>query len=248
MIVLDGFRGNSGNRVSVDIWSKLGRIDEAILETLADTKIGDVTTDFSGLNVTWNIDASQDAKALLTVMVSSKPEMEQRAESPIYFTLDYQGLLTESFETPSPKGQQQVSIAADLSDIRASWSDSITEPYLVVHVSDAKWKNLKRAYPIRFTWEQALEHQTKSKLSTGSRFRSLAEFSKFLNMMEDSASSLKLFTEFCLNREIVGCESQRAAAHCARASILTGLVVCFNPPRGLSDYLEMVTDSRAPKM
>lgn len=248
LIVLDGIRRSPGDRVSVDTWSNLERIDEAILEILAETRIGDVTTGFRGLNVTWNLDVDQDAETLLTVMVSSKPEMEHRVEGPIYFTLDYQGLLTERFETPFPRGQQQASIAADLSGIRASWNGSISEPYFAIHVSDAKWKTLERAYPIIFTWRQAMEHQTKLKLSSGNRFRSLAEFSKFLNMMEDKTSSLRLFAEFCLNRELAGCKSQRAAAHCARAAILTGLVVCFNPPRGLSDYLKMVTDSRAPKM
>jgi len=248
LIVLDGVRGGSEDRVSVDVWSKLERIDEAILEILADTRLGDVRTDFSGLDVTWDIDASHDGEVLLTVVVSSKPEMAMQAESPIFFTLDYQGLLTESFETPFPRGQQQASIAADLSDMRASWRDKLTEPYLAVHVSDAKWKSLKRSHHVEFTWEQALEHQTRLKLSTGGRFRSLSEFSKFLNMRGNKESALRLFTEFCLSRELRGCESQRTAAHCARAAIITGLVVCFNPSRGLSDYLEMLTDSQAPKM
>ena len=248
LIVLDGVRGSLGNRVSVDVWSNLGRIDEAILEILTDTRVGDVSTDFSGLNVTWNIDSGQGEKALLTVTVSSNPELETQAESPIFFTLDYQGLLTESFETPFPRGQQQASIAADLSDIRASWSEKLSDPYLAVHVSDARWKSIKRSHHVKFNWEQAVEHQTKLRLSTGSRFRSLDEFSTFLNMVKDKESALRLFTEFCLNRELRGCESQRAAAHCARAAILTGLVVCFNPPRGLSDYLEMLTNTRAPKI
>ncbi|MFX1603943.1 MAG: hypothetical protein ACFFCK_10700 [Promethearchaeota archaeon] len=246
LIVLDGVRGTLGDRVSVDVWSNLERIDEAILEILANTRVGDVRTDFSGLNVAWNIDAGQDGQALLTVVVSSKPEMEARSESPVFFTLDYQGLLTESFETPFPRGQQQASIAADLSDIRASWNDKLTEPYLAVHVSDAKWKSIKRSLQVKFDWEQAVEHQTKIRLSTGNRFRSLEEFSAFLNMGEAKKSALGLFTEFCLSRELRGCESQRAVAHCARAVILTGLVVCFNPPRGLSGYLEMLTDKQAP--
>ncbi|MFW9967812.1 MAG: hypothetical protein ACFFEA_11730 [Candidatus Thorarchaeota archaeon] len=246
LIVLDGVRESFGNRVSVDVWSDLRRIDEAILEIITDTKIGDVSTDFSGLNVTWKVDATKDGEALLTVVVSSKPERELHVESPIFFTLDYQGLHTESFETPFPRGKQQASIAADLSDIRASWSDKLTEPYLAVHVSDAKWKSVRHAYHVDFTWEQALEQQTKLKLSSGSRFRCLSEFARYLNMIEDKEAALRLFIEFCLGRELRGCESQRAAAHCARAAILTGLVVCFNPPRGLSGYLEMLTDSRTP--
>jgi hypothetical protein len=248
LIVLDGVKESSGNRVSVDVWSNLDRVDEAILEIIADTKIGDVSTDFSMLNVTWNIDASQDDEALLTVVVSSRPEVKMQAESPIFFTLDYQGLHTESFETPFPRGKQQASIAADLSDIRASWSDKLTEPYLAVHVSDAKWKSIKGAYHVDFTWEQALEQQTKLRLSSGSRFRSLTAFAKYLNMTEDKKAALRLFIDFCLGRELRGCESQRAASHCARAAILTGLVVCFSPPRGISGYLEMLTDSQAPKI
>ncbi|MFX1272807.1 MAG: hypothetical protein ACFFAX_14060, partial [Promethearchaeota archaeon] len=243
LIVLDGVKESLGNRVSVDVWSNLERIDEAILEIIAETKIGDVSTDFSGLNVTWTVDATHDDEAFLTVVVSSKPEMTMHSGSPIFFTLDYQGLLTESFETPFPKGKRQASIAADLSDIRASWGDKLTEPYLAVHVSDAKWKDVDHAYHFDFTWGQALEQQTKLKLSSGSRFRSLGEFAKYLNMIEDKKVALRLFMEFCLSRELRGCESQRAAAHCARAAILTGLVVCFNPPRGLSGYLEMLTDS-----
>jgi hypothetical protein len=162
--------------------------------------------------------------------------------------LDYQGLLTESFETPFPRGKQLASVAADLSDIRASWSDKLTEPYLAVHVSDAKWKNVKRAYHVDFTWEQALEQQIRLRLSTGSRFRFLREFAKYLNMRENKESALRLFIEFCMSRELKGCESQRAAAHCDRAAILTGLAICFNPPRGLSGYLEMLTYSEVPKI
>jgi hypothetical protein len=248
LIVLDGVKESFGDRVSVDVWSNLERIDEAILEIIADTTIGDVSTDFSGLDVAWNMDVSQDGGVLLTVVVSSKPEVEMQPESPIFFTLDYQGLLTESFETPFPRGKQLASVAADLSDIRASWSDKLTEPYLAVHVSDAKWKNVKRAYHVDFTWEQALEQQIRLRLSTGSRFRFLREFAKYLNMRENKESALRLFIEFCMSRELKGCESQRAAAHCDRAAILTGLAICFNPPRGLSGYLEMLTYSEVPKI
>ncbi len=248
LIVLDGVKESLEDRVSVDVWSNLGRLDEAILEIIADTTIGNVRMDFSGLDVAWKIDAEKEEEALLTVVVSSKPEMEMQTESPIFFTLDYQGLLTESFETPFPRGKQQASIAADLSDIRASWNDKLTEPYLSVHVSDAKWKSVRRAYHVDFTWEHALEKQTKLRLSTGSRFRSLSEFGKYLNMTEDKESAFRLFIEFCLKRELRGCESQRTAAHCARAAILTGLVICFNPQRGLSGYLEMLTNSEAPKI
>jgi hypothetical protein len=248
LIVLDGVKESFGDRVSVDVWSNLERIDEAILEIIADTTIGDVSTDFSGLDVAWNMDVSQESGALLTVAVSSRPEVEIQAESPIFFTLDYQGLLTESVETPFPRGKQQASIAADLSDIRASWGEKLTEPYLAVHVSDAKWKSVKRAYHVDFTWEQALEQQTRLRLSTGSRFRSLSELVRHLNMREDKECALRLFIEFCMSRELRGCESQRAAAHCARAAILTGLAICFNPPRGLSGYLEMLTYSDVPKI
>jgi hypothetical protein len=247
LIVLDGQRGKDGDCVSIDVWSKLKRIDEAILENLAETHIGDVPSDFSGLDIRWAIEVSEREGASLTVAISSNREKIEHSESPIFFAVDYQGHLTESFEAHFLGQREQVSISADLRNILASWHGDLTEPYITVYLSDARWKNLERSHIIVVNWKQALEQQIKFKLSTGSRFRSISEFAKFLNMAGEGESAIRLFSDSFLNLRLNNCDTHRTADHCARAAIITGLVACFDPPRGISGYLEILTGPQSPK-
>ena len=56
-----------------------------------------------------------------------------------------------------------------------------------------------------------------------------------------------LFLTFCLAHQVEGCKSQRVSDYCRRSVVLSGLVICFNPPRGLSGYLKMVSGPAAPE-
>jgi len=247
LIVLDGRRGKDGDRISIDVWSNLNRIDEAITEVVAETRVGDVQSNFSWLDVLWVIESNEKDKTSLTIVISSNTEKRKHTKSPVFFTVDYQGLRTKSFEIPFLVEKQQVAISVDLKDILALWHGSLTEPYIAVYLSDARWKSLKRSHSIIFDWKQALEQQIKFKLSTNSRFNSISEFSMFLNIMGEEESAARLFTDFCLNFELNGCETHRTADHCARAAIITGLVVCFDPPRGISGYLDFLTGPQSPR-
>jgi len=244
LIVLDGIKSGSEDHISVDAWSNLSRVDEAIIDIIANTRIGDVETDFSSLEVNWKITTGRDGNQLLTIEISIESLSSANAKNPIFFTIDYQGLFTEDFEVKFSKRKKYTSIVANLNDSIVSWSGKLKEPYLCIHVSDAPWKKLQRFHQIVYTWEDALKQQIELKLTSGSRFESLDEFSKSLNMNRNNDSALRLFTEFCLNQDLRGCTTKRVAAHCARAVILTGLMACFNPPRGLSGYLEMVTGTQ----
>ncbi|MCK4566244.1 MAG: hypothetical protein KAU48_02935, partial [Candidatus Thorarchaeota archaeon] len=62
----------------------------------------------------------------------------------------------------------------------------------------------------------------------------------------DHAKARDLFLAFCLAHKVEGCKSQRVSDYCRRCVVLSGLVICFNPPRGLSGYLKMVAGPFAP--
>ena len=244
LIVLDGIKSVSDDYISVDVWSNLDRVDEAIIEAVADTRIGDVQTDFSILKVNWTISTNRDGNELLTIAMSIDSPRSANMKNPVFFTIDYQGLFTEDFEVQFSKQKKYASIVANLSGSTAIWNGKLTEPYLIVHMSDASWKDLQRYHQIVYTWRDALEQQIRLKLLSATRFQSPSELSKSLNMSSDDDSVLHLFAEFCLSRDLKGCETKRVANHCARAVILTGLMVCFNPPRGLSGYLDIVTGAQ----
>lgn len=245
LIVLDGIKSESDDYISVDVWSNLNTVNEAIIETIADTRIGDVQTDFSILGVNWTLTTSRDDDELLTVAVSIDSPKPTKLNKPLYFTIDYQGLFTEDFEVKFSKRKKFASIVANLSGTSALWSGKLTEPYLTVHMSDASWKKLQRFHQIVYTWKDALEQQVRLKLASASRFQSSDELSNALNLSSDNDSTLRLFVDYCLSRDLKGCETKRVANHCTRAVILTGLMVCFDPPRGLSGYLEMVTRAQS---
>lgn len=248
LMVLDGIKSGSEDHISVDVWSNLSRIDEAIIDIIADTRIGDVQTDFSNLEVNWTITIGREGNQLLTIEITIDSHNSTNVKNPIFFTIDYQGLFTEDFEVKFSKRKKYTSIVANLNDITALWSGKLKEPYLCIHISDAPWKTPQRFHQIVYTWEDALKQQIKSKLTSGSRFESLEEFSKSLNMDRNYDSAIRLFTEFCLSQDLSGCTTKRVAAHCARAVILTGLMMCFNPQRGLSGYLEMVTGTQSSEL
>ena len=142
--------------------------------------------------------------------------------------------------------EERVSVAIDLADTHASYKGHLQDPYLTLFIGDAEWKSIDKYTCIRFTWKDALIHQINQHLSKGSRFTSFSELSKYLNLIDDgnSLSAKTLLLDFCTAQEVAGCKGQRISDHCSRAIILTALVICFNPPRGLSGYIDMILGSR----
>jgi hypothetical protein len=157
------------------------------------------------------------------------------------FTLDYQGLVSERFEAFLSQEQDHLSVAIDIAGAKADWNGDLQDSYLIVYLTDSTWKNIAKSHVLSIDWEHALVQQIQRKLSSGTRFVSIQELSEVLNLETKGNDSLAVFTDFCLQRGLTGCTGNRISGHCSRAAILTGLVICFNPARGLSGYLDMVT-------
>lgn len=240
LIVLDVLRERGADWVSVDAWCGLKDIEDALLEVIADTRIGETVRDFSDTEVSWALEHGEDGDASLTVVLSPGYKRGAHAQNHVLFTLDYQGLISESFEAFLSQEQDHLSVAIDLAGMKAEWTGDLDNPYLIVYLTDSAWKNIAKSHVLSIDWEHALVQQIQRKLASGARFSNLEELSEVLNLDSKVDGSLDVFTSFCLKRNLTGCKGNRISGHCSRAAILTGLVICFNPARGLSGYLEMV--------
>ncbi len=241
LIVLDVARERGADWVSLDVWSELKDIEDAVLEVIADTRIGETVRDFADTEVSWSLDRGGDGDASLAMILSLGYKGGAHDQDHVVFTLDYQGLISESFEAFLSQEQDHLSVAIDLTGIMAEWTGSLEDPYVIVYLTDSTWKNISRSHVLSIDWERALTQQLQRRLATGTRFSNLRELSEVLNLDPNGDDSLAIFTSFCLHRDLTGCKGNRISGHCSRAAILTGLVICFNPARGLSGYLDMVT-------
>jgi hypothetical protein len=241
LIVLDTTINKQTNRASIDIWTNIDGIPETIFSNIQQSKIGEVPDTYSSLDILWHIEES-DASPSLIVTLSASEKMSYEDSGEIYFTVDYQGALSETFKTTFPLHQEQVSIAIELGSERSIWDGDLDSPYLTLFFSDSEWKSIDRFHKITFTWRDALIRQIERHLETGQRLTNFHEVSKSVNLQNtsDTMNAKNLFFTFCLDSVVEGCKSQRVSDHCRRCVILSGLVICFNPKRGLSGYLEMV--------
>jgi hypothetical protein len=206
--------------------------------------MGVVPDIYSSLKISWAIESAVDACPRLAVTMSSPKNPGKTIGGEIYFTLDYQGSLSDTFKTTYPLPQEQVSISIELGNERSQWNGSLKESFLTLYFSDSDWKSSDQFQQIRFTWRDALVRQLERHLRAGKRLTSFSEVSESVNIDDtpDAKNSKNLFFTFCLESVVEGCKSQRVSDHCRRCVVLTGLVICFNPKRGLSGYLEMVLD------
>ena len=244
LMVLDSVLENGITRASIDIWSDVKDIPTAIFHAIRETPLGEVSENYKTIDVQWYLTKKTDNKQLVIELSSSINDSRFLDEN-IYFFVDYQGTFTDSFCASFPINDERVSVAINLADIRASYCDQLCDPYLTIYIGDAEWKSIEKYNCICFTWQDALIHQVNRHLTKGSRFTSFSELSGNLNLNDagDSLRAKMLFLDFCKAQEVTGCKNQRISDHCSRAIILTGLVICFNPPRGLSGYLDMILGS-----
>ncbi len=245
LIVLDSIIKNGITRASVDIWSDIDNIQLAIFQVMRDTPLGEVSEDYKTIDVYWFL-TKDNKDNQLAVELSSNINDSRLLDEDIYFFVNYQGTFTDRFCASFPVNDERVSVAIDLTGIFASYNGNLQDPYLTLYIGDAEWKSIEKYNRICFTWKDALIHQVNQHLLKGTRFTSFSQLSDLLNLndADDSFTVKKLFLDFCKGQEVTGCRSQRRSDHCSRAIILTALVICYNPPRGLSGYLEMILDSK----
>ncbi|MFX1484014.1 MAG: hypothetical protein ACFFCP_12615 [Promethearchaeota archaeon] len=241
LIVLDTVNSDGVNRASMDIWTNIDDIPDELFRNLQMSRMGSVPDLFSSLEISWNIDNS-GGRYRLILTLSGTENVNSIGSGEIFFTVDYQNFLSETFKSTFPLKQEQVSISIDLGNVKSVWSDSLEQSFLAIYITDSEWKSSDRSHEIRYSWRDALVRQIERYLETGKRLTSFQEISASLNLEDnqDAQNAKKLFFSFCLDSVVEGCKSQRVSDHCRRCVVLSGLVICFNPKRGLSGYLEMV--------
>lgn len=241
LIVLDTVNSDGVNRASMDIWTDIEGIPDELYRNLQLSRMGSVPDVFSSLEISWNIDNS-GGKPRLIVTLSGTEKLISIGSGEIFFMVDYQGSLSETFKSTFPLKQEQVSISIELGNVKSVLSGSLGEPFLTIFLTDSEWKSSDRYLEIRYSWRDALVRQIERYLETGKRLTSFQEVSASLNLedTQDAQNAKNLFFSLCLDSVVEGCKSQRVSDHCRRCVVLSGLVICFNPKRGLSGYLEMV--------
>ncbi|MGY5873962.1 MAG: hypothetical protein RTV72_17070, partial [Candidatus Thorarchaeota archaeon] len=218
-----------------------------ILDAVRNSRIGDVNESCGDLDVTWMIDYTP-SKPRLTVTLSASSNPVGRRIGEIVFTVEYQGVVSETLKTIFPAKEEQVSFAIELDGAKSIWTGNLDEPFITLNLGDSEWKSFERFHRKQLTWKSALIHQIEFRLKKGIRFASFDEMSRSMNLEDtpDNEKAESLFFTFCLAHQVEGCKSQRISDYCRRCVVLSGLVICFNPPRGLSGYLEMVSGSSIP--
>jgi hypothetical protein len=243
LVVLDSVNTDNIDRASIDFWTNIEGISDDILLGIQKSQMGVVPDTYRSLDITWYIEVQEESPSLIVILSASK-EITASNSGEIYFIVEYQDSLSETFKTTYPLHQEQVSIAIELGKKKSVWTGSLDDSFLTLFLSDSAWKSIDQFHQVRFTWRDALIRQIERKLKTGKRLTSFIEVAESINLQDtpDARNAKDLFFTFCLDLVVEGCKNQRVSDHCRRCVILSGLVICFNPKRGLSGYLEMVLE------
>ena len=247
LVVLDTSVINSINRASIDLWSSRDDIADAILKGVQNTQMGAMPGIFSSIVISWHIEQSSNVPRLLLSLTSSD-QLLPITGTEMFFAVDYQGILSETFKTVFPTKPEQIHLSMELGNFKSNWSGNLEDSYLLFYFSDASWKSEDHFYKVIITWKQALIRQIEEFLGSGNRMARLSELSSALNLDDDGDMNMAkdLFFKFCLDSIVEGCQGQRVTDYCKRCVILSGLMICFNPPRGLSGYLETIFGTGSP--
>jgi len=212
--------------------------------------MGDVPESCGDLDISWAIDRPNSSKPRLVVTLSASASITpmKKRLGEIVFTVEFQDIKSEVLKTVFPVKDERVSFAIELDGVKSNWSGNLDEPFLTLYLGDSEWKSSERSHRKQLTWRRALIQQVETQLSKGTRFTSFAGVSKSMNLedTQDYSKARNLFLTFCLGHKVEGCKNQRVSDYCRRGVVLSGLVICFNPTRGLSGYLEMVSAPSAP--
>jgi len=248
LVVLDTTKSEGIDYASLDIWTNIEGIAEKILSAIQNSKMGDVPETSGDLDISWTIEDTTSSKPRLVVTLSASTMPVKMKMGEIVFTVEFQGIISEALKSVFPVKDERVSFAIELDGIQSDWTGNLDEPFLTLYLGDSEWKSSERFHQKQLTWRCALIQQIESQLTKGTRFTSFADVSQLMNLddSQDHTKAKDLFLTFCLSHKVEGCKNQRISDYCRRGVVLSGLVICFNPPRGLSGYLEMVSGPSAP--
>lgn len=248
LVVLDTTKSEGIDYASLDIWTNIEGLAEKILSAIQNSRMGDVPESSGNLDISWTIESNTSSKPRLVVTLSASATPVKKKMGEIVFTVEFQGIISETLKTVFPVKAERISFAIELDDVRSNWRGILDEPFLTLYLGDSEWKSSERSHRKQLTWRTALIQQIEVQLSKGTRFTSFTDVSDLMNMdnAQDYSEARNLFLTFCLDHTVEGCRNQRISDYCRRGVVLSGLVICFNPPRGLSGYLEMISGPSAP--
>ncbi|MCK5264737.1 MAG: hypothetical protein KAR03_03945, partial [Candidatus Thorarchaeota archaeon] len=170
LVVLDSTKSEGVNYSSLDVWTNIEGIAEEILTSVKNSGLGAVPESCGDLNISWTIDDDVPSKYRLIVTLSASSKSAQKRLGEIVFTIDYQGVVSETLKTVFPAKDEQISFAIELDGVKSSWIDNLDGPYLTLYIGDSEWKSSERFHRKQLTWRSALIQQIESQLVKGTRF------------------------------------------------------------------------------
>ena len=247
LVVLDTVNGKEVNHVTIDVWSNFNGIVIPMQECLTESQIAGPARSFDNLQIEWDIGLKTEHTPHLVVTLSSN-SIETTSMYDLFLSVTCSDFVSEEVLIAAPMRSSVASISLELDWVKGTPSLELDQVFFTVNISDAAWKLSTHAHEIAITWRDAMIQQTKNKLKTETRFENFDELTDYLGLslyhLKNSVG--QMFCDYCLEKTPEICESNRSKDYCNRSALLTGIVTCFNPNRGLTGYLDMVSGDNSP--
>jgi len=247
LVVIDSLRGQKSSLVTIDAWSNSDQFVEAIQGKLGISAFAKVSRSFEDIQIDWEIDLKTESLHQLIVSLTSELPEDAPREN-LYVSVNCSDFVSEKVMLSVPLNGGVASISIEL-----DWSIRepvvrLNEDFFTINITDTSWKPIQTAFRHSLTWRDVLETQIQRRLTTKKRFESFHELADSLGLSFHNLKDIvaKLFFNYCLEKTPQNCEKSRIDDYCQRAAILTGIVTCFNPIRGLSGYLDMLIGENTP--
>ncbi|MFW9975946.1 MAG: hypothetical protein ACFFDQ_11805 [Candidatus Thorarchaeota archaeon] len=243
LVVLDSVTKNQQNLLTIDAWSNLGDVDSAIQSRLLESRLAENSESCSQIQIDWDIGLKTESVPQLIVNLASDP-LDNVSQQDVFVTVSISDMISEDVVLSIPLGEGTASISLELDWSLLAETPKLQNCFFSINVKDSSWKPISKAYRHMITWRKALETQIFKKLEAGVRFESFPELADHLGLSFHQHKDLigNLFFDYCLEKTPTKCGFSRTENYCQRAAFLIGLVTCFNPTRGLSGYLKMITE------
>ncbi|MHA1908891.1 MAG: hypothetical protein ACW98Y_16435 [Candidatus Thorarchaeota archaeon] len=242
LIVLDSYQSGEMNYVSIDLWCDIDSMDVTLRQRLGESVFGEMGHSFTHLKIDWDLAMKTETSSQIIITLSSDLS-DDTEEHNLYLCATYSNFTTEDFQLRVPLIDSKASISIETVYSEDSLPESLDDIYFSIFVSDALWKPLEKKYALQVTWRDVITTQIERQLKKGTRFSSFLDLQEALgfSFIEDGTIVPKYFIELSLDNSPESCEHQRLTDYCKRSTLLSWLVTCFNPERGLSGYLEMIS-------
>ncbi len=239
LVVVDAVVSGHTTHVTIDVWSDLKNAKEAMLDILSNTELGEINSNLDRITCSWTIERESNQHMIIIELASDT----EAVDHDIFLTIEYRGMLSENYQLSLHGDREEISISFDDELLKPISTLNPDDTFLALYISDASWKSLENARKISYCWREACKRQILKKLHDRRRFTELGELALQLGLSPTSETNIILrdfLIDLCEEMDLTGCNNQRASDHCMRAVILSAMVICINPPRGLTGYLQML--------